>query len=332
MLGRAFSLQTAARIAGISIFAAASCAGPERTDLFAPPSSSASGGLSSERGGAVSHGEGGRAETAAGGTSTGQGGNEGGGALRGDAGAVFEGGAPSTGGMGGAFENAAGGSLPALGGRANGGTEGITDGGSHSFGGGSGGALVGGAAAQGGSLTHGGASTSGGSSIAGMSQGGSAGQATVELRGEATASSWENDAGPGGGVHPPSDATDGDETTTRWCAADKTVPQWWQLDLGSPHSLSRIELVWEYPGQAQGHSYGYVIDAFDDPNHLPNSHLIDRSSNPSMLKTQIVSFPNGTAARYLRVTVVSLPPDQPQVGTMPFETWASLFEVRVFGR
>ncbi len=150
----------------------------------------------------------------------------------------------------------------------------------------------------------------------------------VQLDGNASASSWENDFGPGGGMHPPRYANDGD-LTTRWCAAAQSLPQWWQVDLGASHALSRIEIVWEYPGQASGHPYGYKVSVSDDATQFPNPPAIDNSSNQSVSKTQIAPFTPQTAGRYVRITVTSLPPDTNDLP--PLETWASIIEVRVFG-
>jgi hypothetical protein len=172
-----------------------------------------------------------------------------------------------------------------------------------------------------------GALGSAGTSGNGGSAGGS-GDPIVELDGTATASSWENDFGPGGGVHPPRYANDGDPTT-RWCAAEHAVPEWWQLDLGSSHALSRVEIVWEYPGQAIGHPYGYKIGVSDEAAQFPNLPAIDNTDNQSTAKTQIATFAPQTTGRYVRITVTSLPPDTNDFP--PLETWASLVEVRVFG-
>lgn len=156
---------------------------------------------------------------------------------------------------------------------------------------------------------------------------GGSGDPVVELEGNATASSWESDFGPGGGFHPPRYANDGD-LTTRWCAEVKTLPQWWQLDLGATRALSRIEIVWEYPGQALGYTYGYEIGVSDSATQFPSLPAIDNNANQSTAKTQIASFAPQTAGRYVRVTVTSLPPD---MVNPDFETWASIYEVRVFG-
>jgi hypothetical protein len=195
--------------------------------------------------------------------------------------------------------------------------------------------------------TSGGASTAGSAGSAGISgasagtagagtagtagsvgNGGGSGDPLVQLDGTATASSWENDFGPGGGIHPPRHANDGDPTT-RWCAAAQTLPQWWQLDLGDSHPLSRVEIVWENPAQASGHPYGYKIGVADDATQFPSVPAIDNTSNQSTMKTQVATFAPQTAGRYVRITVTSLPPDTKDFP--PLETWASIVEVRVFG-
>ncbi len=68
----------------------------------------------------------------------------------------------------------------------------------------------------------------------------------------ATASSQENDA------NPPSNAIDGDATTTRWSSAFSD-PQTIQLDLGAKAAISEIKLTWE-----AAYGKAYSIDVSDD--------------------------------------------------------------------
>lgn len=164
---------------------------------------------------------------------------------------------------------------------------------------------------------------------AGNAGGAGGGRPIMQLRGTATASSSENDPSPGGGIHPARAANDGDETSTRWCAATKDVPAWWQVDLGASRPLSRVELVWEYPAQALGQVYGYTVSVSDDAARFA-APAIDRRANTSTDKTQSQPFPAATTGRYVRITVTSLPADSNDMP--PFETWASLYEVRVFGQ
>ena len=280
------------------------CSGPSATNLFDSPSTSsqvatggASAGASNREplagGGALS---GGAAPVDAD-PDAGDGGEAGGlapssgGERESSAGATAQGGFAGTGGMGGM-----------------GGMGGI---------GGIGTAGIGGVAG-----TAGVAATAG-------SAGGS-GHPIVQLHGTASASSSESDPTPGGGFHPARDANDGDETNTRWCAATHDVPVWWQLDLGAAHPLSRVEIVWEYPGQALGYVYGYTVGVSDDAAEFADPPVIDQRANVSTDKTQIAQFPSATTGRYVRITVTSLPPDSND--SPPFETWASMYEVRVFGQ
>ena len=108
------------------------------------------------------------------------------------------------------------------------------------------------------------------------------------------------------------------------------MPVWWQLDLGAAHPLSRIEIEWEYPGQALGYVYGYTVSVSDDASQFPATPVIDERANASTDKTQTGRFSIGTRGRYVRITVTSLPPDSND--SPPFETWASMYEVRVFGQ
>jgi len=145
---------------------------------------------------------------------------------------------------------------------------------------------------------------------------GGPGDPVVELKGNASASSSET-------ANPPGNANDGNPLT-RWCEEGRVLPVFWQLDLGTSHSLSRVELVWEYP---ERQFYGYTIGASDDSTQFPATPAIDNKNNQSTAKTQIATFPAQVSGRYLRITVTSLPPNM-----LPMETWASLYEVRVFGR
>lgn len=138
----------------------------------------------------------------------------------------------------------------------------------------------------------------------------------VELKGNASASSWQS-------ANPPGNANDGNPMT-RWCEDGRVLPVFWQLDLGTSHSLSRVELVWEYP---ERQFYGYTIGVSDDSTQFPATPAIDNTKSQSTANTQIATFAPQVSGRYVRITVTSLPPNAP-----PIETWASLYEVRVFGR
>jgi alpha-L-fucosidase len=167
----------------------------------------------------------------------------------------------------------------------------------------------------------GGAGSGGGGKSGGA--GGTGGGAIVELaRGRtATADSEENNPS----SNPPKvnlapNANDGDGAT-RWCAASGGQ-HYWQVDLGASHTLSRIEIDFEYPAQAAGAAYGYVIGV--SPDGTTFATAIDQTGNTSTTMTQTAPFPAATSARHVRVTVA--PPT-----TTP-ATWSSFWEVRIYGQ
>ena len=53
---------------------------------------------------------------------------------------------------------------------------------------------------------------------------------------------------------------------------------------------------------------------------------IDQSASTLTDQTQSASFPAGTSGRYVRITVVGLPPPT------GLESWAGIYEVRLFGQ
>jgi hypothetical protein len=310
---------------------AASCALPES----APPPE---GGADS--GGTAGLATGGSSGTATGGTATGgtaTGGTATGGTATGGTatGGTATGGT-ATGGTatGGTATGGVGGSP--TGGTATGGTAG---GGAPTGGtGGRGGAGAGGAGAGGRGGTSAGGAGAGGLGGAGAGGGGAGGSASgsggttaggagagpvVELARDksATADSEENNPS----ANPPKvnlapNANDG-SATTRWCAANGGT-HYWQVDLGASHSLSRVEIDFEYPTQAAGASYGYLIGV--SPDGTTFTTAIDRSANTSTTAMQTATFPASTAGRYVRVTV-NPPTTTPQ-------TWSSFWEVRIYGR
>jgi hypothetical protein len=79
----------------------------------------------------------------------------------------------------------------------------------------------------------------------------------VALGKAATASSYQQVGN--GAPYPPSNVTDGNNTT-RW-ASDWSDPQWVQVDLGSVTSFDRIQLIWE-----GAFARAYRIEVSDDGN------------------------------------------------------------------
>jgi hypothetical protein len=204
---------------------------------------------------------------------------------------------------GGSAGNGAGGTSGQAG---SGGSAGVAMGGAGGDGG-----TAGASAGIGGAGSGGGMSGSSGSGGAG----GSAGGTIVELMGAATADSEETSPTP----HPAPDGNDG-SPSTRWCAANGSVGHYWTLDLGAVHLLSRFEVMWEYPSQAAGLPYGYVVSVSNDGATFTTS--IDRSANTETLQTQTSDFPPSTSGRHVRITVT----------TLPTRSWASFYEARVFGQ
>jgi hypothetical protein len=164
-------------------------------------------------------------------------------------------------------------------------------------------------------MSEGGAPSMSGSGSGAHVAGGS-GAPVIELKGNASASSSET-------ANPPGNANDGNPMT-RWSEFGRVLPVFWQLDLGTSHSLSRVEIVWEYP---ERQFYGYTIGVSDDSTQFQATPAIDNRNNQSTATPQIAIFPAQVSGRYVRITVTSLPPNM-----LPIETWASMSEVRVFGR
>lgn len=259
----------------------------------------------------------------AGGTATGATG--GGGAMSFEAGAGGEGEDPSggTSGAGGASGGTSGNA------GAGGASGGVAGAGGGSGAAGKGGASSGGAGGAGGTPAAGGAGTSAGG--AGTGSGGSGTGATnggagsggsapteVELTGTATADSSQATTN---NMHPAAHGNDND-TATRWCAANGNANHYWQVDLGAVRELTRFEVIWEYPSQATGLPYLYVIGISNDGTAFTTA--IDKTTNMEVTPTQSVNFPAATMARHVRITVTGLP-----ASATP--TWASFWEASVFG-
>lgn len=101
---------------------------------------------------------------------------------------------------------------------------------------------------------------------------------------------------------------------TRWCAADAELGHHWTVDLGQPHEVTGIEIMFEFDGR----NYGYVVEAsLDDDDY---STLLDRTNNTQQTQLQTEALTG--SARYVRIRFVALPSD----------TWASFFELKVLGQ
>jgi hypothetical protein len=324
-------------------FAVNGCAVPEPAPSLCGANECEATGGSADSGGSASTGgsvansggtiTGGTAQT--GGTSAPTGGASGGvtssgGALNSSGGTTSSGGSVSTGGIqpsnGGSptgGTTSQGGTSSKGGASATGGTVGsgssagsISSGGSATTGGKAGtGGTAGGNAPTGGTGTTGGTSTgglsTGGTSTGGTSTGGKAtggsGQVVELAQGKpATAKTVQ-------AANPVTNGNDGLDTT-RFCAANGNTGNWWRVDLGAVHTLTRIEVMWEFARQ-----YNYLVEVSADDQSYTTA--VDRSTTTDSAQTQTLPF-SGTA-RYVRITATALPTQPP--------TWMSFFEVKVYG-
>ncbi|MBN1312985.1 MAG: discoidin domain-containing protein [Anaerolineae bacterium] len=113
----------------------------------------------------------------------------------------------------------------------------------------------------------------------------------------------------------PVEAGNDGNISTRWCAVDETMPQWWAVDLGASYNLVGTEVMWEFDGRV----YQYFIEV--SPDNASWTTVVDKTGNTSTSQVQTDNFT--ATARYVRITVVWAP-------TSP-TTWASFYEFRVFG-
>jgi len=105
-------------------------------------------------------------------------------------------------------------------------------------------------------------------------------------------------------------ALDGD-SSTRWCAADGSAPQWWRADFEKPQRLVAVELDWEFPGQ----DYRYTIETSrDGESWIPAADAGGGARSPAVHE---VGGEAGVDVRGVRVTFQGGP------------GWGSLREVRL---
>ncbi len=58
----------------------------------------------------------------------------------------------------------------------------------------------------------------------------------------------------------PADSPIDGDRDTRWCATNADMPQWWQVDLGTPQAVTGLDLAWEH-GDGR---YKFTVQAGDD--------------------------------------------------------------------
>ena len=119
--------------------------------------------------------------------------------------------------------------------------------------------------------------------------------------------------------HLPGAALDGDGDT-RWCAADGSYPQWWQVDLGKAQPVTSAMIDFEQEntayqfkieGSVDGTAWQMLADETRSESHdqIRQIPLKDCCSNAPV------------SARYVRITILG----------SSSGGWASFFEVNVFG-
>jgi putative membrane-bound dehydrogenase-like protein len=125
----------------------------------------------------------------------------------------------------------------------------------------------------------------------------------------ATASTFQTDD------KSPAAAFDG-EPESRWCASDASAPQWLQVDLGRPETLTGYRVVWEHDGIV----HPYRIEGSSDGKNW--TVLEDRSASLDRFQEHFARFsPEVRGTRHVRLTATATEPDH----------WASIFTFEVFG-
>lgn len=95
-------------------------------------------------------------------------------------------------------------------------------------------------------------------------------------------------------------AVDNDENT-RWCANGPDYPQWLQLELEKPHSLTGIATTWENNGvyrykveaSADGKSWKTLVDASTNTKGAPYNNEFTKENNIKFVKINILSKNSG---------------------------------------
>jgi DNA-directed RNA polymerase subunit RPC12/RpoP len=113
------------------------------------------------------------------------------------------------------------------------------------------------------------------------------------------------------GRNPAQNGNDGN-VDTRWCAANDSVPQWWEVDLGGATTITNTQVIWEL-----GSIYQYAIKV--SSNHTNWTTVVDKTANFTPAKESSDNF--SASGRYVRIVVTGLQP----------HSWASFYEFRVFG-
>lgn len=111
----------------------------------------------------------------------------------------------------------------------------------------------------------------------------------------------------------PNNGNDG-SSNSRWSASTSSFPQWWRVDLGTPHTMRSIYINWYLASQR---SYKYKIEVSNDD--VSYATVVDKTNN-TIAGVTYDALPSTTKYRYVRVTV-----------TGASAGWASFVDCQVFG-
>ena len=111
------------------------------------------------------------------------------------------------------------------------------------------------------------------------------------------------------------------DVTTRWCASDQTMPQWWQVDLAAVHALRSFSVQFQHPDR----TYTYHVETSQDGAVYVNQ-TGDLTGMGAVLGANFVA---GVTGRYVRITVTYGAPFVDATGT--HNTWATFYEFSVLG-
>lgn len=95
-------------------------------------------------------------------------------------------------------------------------------------------------------------------------------------------------------------AVDNDENT-RWCANSPNYPQWLQLELEKPHSLTGISMTWEnkgvyrykVEGSADGKTWASLVDGSANDKAAPYSHDFAKADGIKFVKINALGKTSG---------------------------------------
>ena len=104
--------------------------------------------------------------------------------------------------------------------------------------------------------------------------------------------------------------------TSRWCAANGAVGHNWKVDLGQSSTLTKLHIVWEKNATL----YKFKVEGSTD--NAAWVSLLDETNATSTMADQTYPLSPAPTARYVRITVTTLP---------DANTWASFFELQVYG-